>query len=630
MREALRFLGALLLGLLLVGGAVGLGLFLLLQGEEALGRELLRVAGERFPALLFVGALFVLVLAALLYPLFLGYLAATRALGQEAEVLLANPAHRLRLRGPFELQALAGLINRLAAHREALEKEVEARVREAKALLEGERQRLAALIGHLPQGVVLATPRGQVLLYNAPARRLLGEGLGAGKSLFGLLDRGLLVHALALPEERFLAPGPKGLLQIQAVPLEGEGGFLLLLEEAQEGGGPEGATLHRLKDKLAGLKALVEALGSETLPEGLKPLLRTARATAEELSALAARLEAPPRAAEVRAEDLLSLLAQALEREAGVSPGLALEEEAKGLLVRADTYALVRGLAATLREEEEVFLQGERAGGLLRLTLTLPHPIPDPHPSLEEAVERAEGSLWREGFRLHLLLPAREAPRLPPREGPPPRAEVFDLSLLAIPEELEEAPLEGLLYTAFDLETTGLDPEKDAIIALGAVHLLGRRVLRQETFEALVDPGRPIPRASTEIHGLTWEMLQGKPRLEEVLPGFRAFLEDTVLLAHNGAFDMAFLRRAGVDQPPLVDTLLLSHLLFPDLQDHRLERLAERFGVPVLGRHTALGDALMTAEVFARMVPLLRERGYRTLGEVLRDCARLPLAGLRY
>lgn len=190
--------------------------------------------------------------------------------------------------------------------------------------------------------------------------------------------------------------------------------------------------------------------------------------------------------------------------------------------------------------------------------------------------------------------------------------------------------MEGLLYTAFDLETTGLDPEKDAIIALGAVHLLGRRVLRQEVFEALLDPGRPIAPAATEVHGLTWEMLQGKPRLEEVLPAFRAFVEDTVLLAHNGAFDMAFLRRAGLDQPPLVDTLLLSHLLFPDLKDHRLEHLAERFGVPVLGRHTALGDALMTAEVFARMVPLLKERGYATLGAVLRACARLPLARLRY
>ncbi|AEV15876.1 PAS/PAC sensor protein [Thermus sp. CCB_US3_UF1] len=629
MREAWRFLGALLLGLLLVGGTLGVGFFLLLQGEEALGRELLRVAREKLPLLLFLAFLFASVLAALLHPLFLGYLAATRALGQEAEVLLANPGHRLRLRGPFELQALAGLINRLAAEKEALEKEVAARVAEAKALLEGERQRLSALIGHLPQGVVLANPKGQVLLYNAQARRLLGEGLGAGKSLFALLDRGLLVHALALPEERFLAQGPKGPLRLQAVPLEGEGGFLVLLEEAKEAEGAEEASLHRLKDKLSGLKALVEALEGE-VPPGLAPLVATAKAAAQELAGLVQGLEAQPQVAEVLAQDLLPLLAEALEREAGLSPGWSLGENAHGWAVRADTYALARGLAATLAAEEEVFLQGEREGNLFRLTLVLPHPAPEPHPLLQQAVARAGGNLWREGARLYLLLPALKAPRLPAPEGPPPRAEVFDLSLLQVPEDLEEAPLEGLLYTAFDLETTGLDPEKDAIIALGAVHLLGRRVLRQEVFEALLDPGRPIAPAATEVHGLTWEMLQGKPRLEEVLPAFRAFVEDTVLLAHNGAFDMAFLRRAGLDQPPLVDTLLLSHLLFPDLKDHRLEHLAERFGVPVLGRHTALGDALMTAEVFARMVPLLKERGYATLGAVLRACARLPLARLRY
>ncbi|WP_243094651.1 3'-5' exonuclease [Thermus thalpophilus] len=624
MREALRFLGALLLGLLLVGGTVGAGLFLLLQGEEALAQELLRLVREKASLILFLAFLFALVLAALLHPLFLGYLAATRALGQEAEVLLANPGHRLRLRGPFELQSLARLINRLAEEKEALEKEVEARVAEAKALLAREREVLATLIAHLPQGVVLANPKGQVLLYNPPARRLLGEGLGAGKSLLGLLERGLLAHALALPGERFLTQGPKGPLRLQAVPLEA--GFLLLLEEAREEGTLEEATLHRLKDKLAGLRALVEAAAQEA-PH---PLLAQARATAEALSRLVEGLKAPVRAEEVRAEDLLALLAEALEREAGLSPGFSLKEGAEGLLVQADTYALARGLAATLAGEEEVFWEGGRQGNLFRLTLLFPHPAPKPHPLLQKAVEAAQGSLWREDGRLHLLLPAREAPSLPAPQGPPPRTEVVDPALLQVPEALEDAPLEGLLYTAFDLETTGLDPEKDAIVALGAVHVLGRRVLHQETFEALVDPGRPIAKAATEVHGLTWEMLKGKPKLEEVLPAFKAFLEDTVLLAHNGAFDLAFLRRVGVGEPPLVDTLLLAHLLFPDLKDHRLEALAERFGVPVLGRHTALGDALMTAEVFIRMVPLLKEKGYTTLGAVLSACRRLPLARLRY
>jgi DNA polymerase-3 subunit epsilon len=626
-REVFRFLGALLLGLLLVGGVVGLALFLLLQDQEALARELLELARAKAPLLLFVAFLFALVLGALLHPLFLGYLAATRALGQEAEILLANPSHRLPLKGPLELQALGRLVQRLAEEKAALEKEVEARVQEAKALVERERAILSALIAHLPQGVVLANPRGQVVLYNPKAQELLGEGLGIGKSLFGLLDPGLLAHALRLPKERFLTQARGKNLLLQAVPLSEGMGLILEAQKGEEG--LDEATLHRLKDKLAGLKALAEILAQEAPPE-VRPLAEKAQEAAQELAQLVQALKPPPQAAEVLAQDLLALLAETLEREAGVQPGLALEEEARWLLLRVDTYALGRGLAATLKEAEEVLLEGRALEGFLRLSLLFPHPAPDPHPLLKEAVEKAGGSLWRDGNRLILLLPAVKAPSLPAPPGPPPRAEVFDLSLLEVSEALEEAPLEGLLYTAFDLETTGLDPKEDAIIALGAVHLLGSRVLRHEVYEALADPGRPIPKTSTEVHGLTWEMLKGKPRLEEVLPAFRAFLEGSVLVAHNGAFDMAFLRKVGIDQPPLVDTLLLAHLLFPDLKDHRLERLAERFGVPVLGRHTALGDALMTAEVYARMIPLLKERGFRTLGQALRACERLPLARLKY
>jgi DNA polymerase-3 subunit epsilon len=626
-REVFRFLGALLLGLLLVGGVVGLALFLLLQDQEALARELLELARAKAPLLLFVAFLFALVLGALLHPLFLGYLAATRALGQEAEILLANPGHRLPLKGPLELQALGRLVQRLAEEKAALEKEVEARVQEAKALVERERAILSALIAHLPQGVVLANPRGQVVLYNPKAQELLGEGLGIGKSLFGLLDPGLLAHTLRLPKERFLTQARGKNLLLQAVPLSEGMGLILEAQKGEEG--LDEATLHRLKDKLAGLKALAEILAQEAPPE-VRPLAEKAQEAAQELAQLVQALKPSPQAAEVLAQDLLALLAETLEREAGVQPGLALEEETRWLLLRVDTYALGRGLAATLKEAEEVLLEGRALEGFLRLSLLFPHPAPDPHPLLKEAVEKAGGSLWREGNRLILLLPAVKAPSLPAPPGPPPRAEVFDLSLLQVSEALEEAPLEGLLYTAFDLETTGLDPREDAIIALGAVHLLGSRVLRHEVYEALVDPGRPIPKASTEVHGLTWEMLKDKPKLEEVLPAFRAFLEGSVLVAHNGAFDMAFLRKVGIDQPPLVDTLLLAHLLFPDLKDHRLERLAERFGVPVLGRHTALGDALMTAEVYARMIPLLKERGFRTLGQALRACERLPLARLKY
>jgi DNA polymerase-3 subunit epsilon len=147
-----------------------------------------------------------------------------------------------------------------------------------------------------------------------------------------------------------------------------------------------------------------------------------------------------------------------------------------------------------------------------------------------------------------------------------------------------------------------------------------------ESFEQLVNPQRSIPQASIAIHGIGPEALAGQPTIAEVLPAFHAFAHDTVPVAHNAAFDMRFLQlreaATGIrfDQPVL-DTLLLSALVNPRQESHAIEAIATRLGLDATGRHAALRDQLLTAEVFLKPVPLLANKGIRALGQA-REAAR--------
>jgi len=202
---------------------------------------------------------------------------------------------------------------------------------------------------------------------------------------------------------------------------------------------------------------------------------------------------------------------------------------------------------------------------------------------------------------------------------------VYDFALLDSDHaELESRKLSNLSYVVFDTETTGLLPHKDEIVQIGALRVVRGRIIESEAFETLVNPGRPIPAASTRVHGITDIMVRGRPGIANAARDFHRFASDAVIVAHNAPFDMAFLhrhaKRAGVSwDQPVLDTVLLSAVLFGASQNHTLDALCERLevAIPPALRHTAMGDARATAEVFCKMLPMLQARGITTFGQVL-------------
>lgn len=550
--------------------------------------------------------------------------------------------------------------------------------------LSTEKLRLEALLSDVPVGVLLCTGDHQLVFYNGQAVDLVGSsdhGPRLDRTVFDHLREG----PIRLAHERLAAIGDteaaSDLLcstadgarilsaRMRLIEPHAAGrpmpGYVLTLRDVtaeQRATTARDAFLGDLFEQVrrpsAGLSALIAALPEgDAVPDRVSRALRQeTRRLVETIDTLSTRWDTLRQdgwhMSLIRASDLVDSIAARI----GSSGMPVSRSTADPLQLRCDAFGLVSLLAsmaarlhaAGIAQDIAILAREETEGACIRLIWHGPmlpvsqledwlgDPLDETFPEVTgRSVLHDHGTeIWPERMAdgQSLCLPVHQARREVRRPTPVTRAVVYDFDLMSRERHasIAEARLDALDYVVFDTETTGLLPQQgDEIVQIAAIRIVNGRIIAGEVFETLVNPGRSIPPGSTEVHGITDAMVAEAPDVTEALRRFHRFAQGSVLIAHNAPFDMQFLRRRedalGLRfDHPILDTVLLSAVLFGQHEVHSLDALAHRVGVtiPEESRHTAIGDALATAEVFVRLVRALQGRNLTTFGAVVTEVRR--------
>jgi DNA polymerase-3 subunit epsilon/CBS domain-containing protein len=191
-------------------------------------------------------------------------------------------------------------------------------------------------------------------------------------------------------------------------------------------------------------------------------------------------------------------------------------------------------------------------------------------------------------------------------------------------------PLISLPAAAIDSETTGLDPRSARMVQIAAIRLQGGEIEPAAGLQMLVDPGVAIPEASAAIHGIRDADIAGAPDFAKAWEAFNDYTGARVLIGYRTGFDISVFKRecglAGIEWRErhwLCVQVLARLVSSTPLAIDSLESLSDWLGVSIRNRHTALGDAQAAAGIWAGLIPLLRQKGIRTLGEALAATGQL-------
>jgi ATP-dependent DNA helicase DinG len=172
-------------------------------------------------------------------------------------------------------------------------------------------------------------------------------------------------------------------------------------------------------------------------------------------------------------------------------------------------------------------------------------------------------------------------------------------------------------FVAIDIETTGLDAARDAIIEIGALRFSERRV--ENEWSSLVNPARHIPEFITGLTGIDDAMVRQAPGVRDIVHELETFVGDAVVIGHNIRFDLAFLQKTGILRGnPVIDTYELAAVLMPSAPRYNLGSLGGQLGVLLPATHRALDDAKVTQAVFLRLFELARELPFNLVSEFVK------------